>query len=72
MLAPVVPTKLAISAPKARNPVLVTGCATRSPFSEIPPLITYRLNSSTMKGTYSAGTAWLSTGRIASQPLAKT
>ena len=40
MLAPVVPMKLAISAPTARNVTLVAGLAARSPVSVIPPLIT--------------------------------
>ncbi len=40
MLAPVVPMKLAMQAPTARNPVLVIGWAERSPRSEMPPLIT--------------------------------
>jgi hypothetical protein len=40
MLAPVVPTKLAIAAPTARKAVFVAGRATRSPLRLMPPLIT--------------------------------
>jgi hypothetical protein len=40
MLAPVVPMKLAIIAPTARNAVLVSGRAARSPRRETPPLMT--------------------------------
>ena len=40
MLAPVVPMKLAISAPTARNAALVAGRAWRSPVRAIPPLMT--------------------------------
>ena len=40
MLAPVVPTKLAVAAPTARKTALVAGRAARSPRRLMPPLIT--------------------------------
>jgi hypothetical protein len=52
--APVVPMKLAKKAPAAKKRVLVAGVASRSPDILIPPEITNRLKSSTMKGMYSS------------------
>jgi hypothetical protein len=49
--APVVPTNEASRAPIARKVVFTTGVASRSPRSRIPPEITYRPASSTMKET---------------------
>ena len=63
MAAPVVPTRLASTAPTARKMALVRGRAGRSPAMRMPPLIVYRLNSSRMKGTYSPKTARVSRPR---------
>ncbi len=54
MLAPVVPIRLASTAPTARKPVLMTGVACRSPRSTIPPEIVNSAPSSMMKETYSS------------------
>ena len=48
MEAPVVPTKDARTPPRTRNPVLVTGVASRSPRSRMPPEITNRPASKMM------------------------
>ena len=62
MAAPVVPMRLARTAPTARRKaVLVRGWAGRSPAMRMPPLIVYRLNSKRMKGPYSPKTARNST-----------
>ena len=61
MAAPVVPMKLARTAPTARKRVLVRGWAGTSPAMRMPPLMVYRLKSKTMKGPYSPKTARSST-----------
>ena len=53
MAAPVVPMKLASTAPIAMKVAFVSGSGRKSPAMRMPPLIVYRLNSSTMNGTNS-------------------
>ncbi len=48
--APVVPMKLAKTAPAARNAQLTKGWAGRSPSIRMPPLMVYKLNRRTMNG----------------------
>ena len=62
--APVVPMKLASTAPAARNAQFVNGWAGRSPSMRMPPLIVYRLNSRTMNGMYSPRIALASTSPV--------
>ena len=63
MEAPVVPTSEASTDPSARNPVLVSGVATRSPRSMMPPEITKRPARSTMNDRYSSATDTRASGR---------
>ena len=59
--APVVPIRLASTAPAARKSVLVNGWAGRSPSMRIPPVIVYKLKSKIMNGKYSLSMALEST-----------
>ena len=62
--APVVPMKLARTAPAARNAQFTKGWAGRSPSIRMPPLIVYKLNRRTMNGMYSFRIAWSNTSPV--------
>ena len=67
MAAPVVPTKLAMVAPIPMKATLVEGRATKSPSMRTPPVMVYKLNSSTINGMYSSSMAFSSTTRAVSK-----
>ena len=54
MLAPVVPSRFANTAPAARISVFNFGVAEKLPPMEMPPAITNKLNSKIINGTYSS------------------
>ena len=48
--------------------VFVSGWAGKSPAMRMPPLIVYRLNSSTMNGMYSSANVWISVAAAPEKP----